>query len=187
MPCDEDPSVEDDGISGYQLKEVCLGSPAAVPLDAQQAAEQEGADWGHEWQVGSRYREPAWPAVIGQPPDKLVKWAICRACLSFACGTGLGWDALHPRALLRRSDQLLDLLCELFALCELLGCWPTAVSIIIVVLLPKPEGGFRPIGLLPLLPRLWMRARREVATEWGRANPRPYLYAGQSMGAHVAA
>ena len=25
-----------------------------------------------------------------------------------------------------------------------------------IVLLPKPDAGFRPIGLLPFLPRLWM-------------------------------
>ncbi|HUU60977.1 MAG TPA: reverse transcriptase domain-containing protein, partial [Acidimicrobiia bacterium] len=115
-----------------------------------------------------------------------MRWAVDRACRSFACGTGLGWDALHPRALLRCSDDLISLLIQIMLLCEASGEWPAAVALVVIVLLPKPDGGFRPIGLLPLLPRLWMRARREVATEWERVNKRPYLYAGEAMGAHVA-
>ena len=58
---------------------------------------------------------------------------------------------------------------------------------VLIALLPKPEGGFRPIGLLPLLPRLWMRVRRSVATEWEASMHKPYLYAGKRMGSTVAA
>lgn len=57
---------------------------------------------------------------------------------------------------------------------------------IIVLLLPKADGGFRPIGLLPFLPRLWMRARENILTAWERDNDRPYLYAGKGSGANVA-
>ncbi len=65
--------------------------------------------------------------------------------------------------------------------CEATGKWPEAVAFVVVVLLPKPDGGFRPIALLRLLPRIWVRARREVATEWERLHKRPYLYAGEAM------
>ena len=54
-------------------------------------------------------------------------------------------------------------------------------------MLPKPGGGSRPIAILPLLPRLWMRTRKEVLVKWGMANHRPYLYAGKGMGAEIAA
>ena len=60
-------------------------------------------------------------------------------------------------------------------------------ALVVIVLLPKPDGGYRPIGLLPLLPRVWMRARRAEALEWERCNDRPDLYAGEGKGADIAA
>ena len=104
------------------------------------------------------------------------------------CGTITGFpDDLHPRALLRLPDSLLLALLALLAACEHQGRWPRAVAIVIVALLPKPDGGRRPIGLFPWLPRVWMRIRRQVARDWELANPRPYLYAGVGKGANVAA
>ena len=40
------------------------------------------------------------------------------------------------------------------------------VVVVVVVLLPKAEGGFRPIGLIPNAPRIWMRVRRIEAKAW---------------------
>ena len=71
--------------------------------------------------------------------------------------------------------------------CEAEGQWPAAIEMVIICLLPKPDGGFRPIGLLPVLPRIWMRARRNATRRWERCNDRPYLYAGEGKGAQVAA
>jgi hypothetical protein len=51
VPTDEGTYEEVDGISGHELREACLGSSTAVPRNAQQAAEQEGIDWGREWQT----------------------------------------------------------------------------------------------------------------------------------------
>ena len=57
----------------------------------------------------------------------------------------------------------------------------------LIALLPKAEGGYRAIGLLPLLPRLWMRTRKNVAAEWEESMQKPYLRAGKKIGATVAA
>lgn len=57
----------------------------------------------------------------------------------------------------------------------------------VIALLPKSDGGLRPIGLMPFLPRIWCRARKEVTTEWDRLNQHPFLYAGKGMGADIAA
>ena len=57
---------------------------------------------------------------------------------------------------------------------------------VIIVLLDKPEGGIRPIGLLPLLPHIWMRARRNIARRWELEADREYLYAGKGKGADIA-
>ena len=52
---------------------------------------------------------------------------------------------------------------------------------------PKTDGGFRPIGLLPHLPRIWMRARRDEAKQWEIRCNRDFLYAGSGRGSTVAA
>ena len=105
----------------------------------------------------------------------------------FPAATGLSWDALHPRALCRLSDRTLAMVITILARAEKTGNWPEAVQLVIIVLLPKSDGGFRPIGLIPWLPRIWMRARRDVATSWERQHDRPLLYAGPAKGADVAA
>ena len=106
---------------------------------------------------------------------------------SFAAGTGLGWDGVHPRALLRLPDDVLRQWMALLLKCEREGRWPQLVGIVVVVLLPKPDGGSRPIGLLPHLPRVWMRARRDEAKQWEVQCDRPFLYAGSGRGSTVAA
>ena len=70
---------------------------------------------------------------------------------------------------------------------EKTGKWPEAAELVLIALLPKAEGGFRAIGLLPLLPRLWMRTRKQIAADWEESQQKPYLYAGKKMGATVAA
>ena len=75
-------------------------------------------------------------------------------------------DAIQPRALLRLSDEALDALCRLLMAIELHGEWPEAIRDILIVLLPKSDGGRRPIGLLPTVVRVWMRARGPVVRAW---------------------
>ena len=55
-----------------------------------------------------------------------------------------------------------------------------------IVLLPKPDGGRRPIGLFPTIIRLWMRARIWTAREWERQHDHHSLFAGPDMGAQKA-
>jgi hypothetical protein len=79
------------------------------------------------------------------------------------------------------------MLINILLACEEEGMWPDAIELVLIALLPKPDGGFGPIGLLPTTPRIWMRARRQASKRWEEENKRPYLYAGKGMGANVAA
>ncbi len=89
--------------------------------------------------------------------------------MTFPAAMGLSWDALHPRALCRLSDRTLAMIITILARAERTGNWPEAVQLVIIVLLlPNSDGGFRPIGLIPWLPRMWRSARRDVATGWQR-------------------
>ena len=53
-------------------------------------------------------------------------------------------------------------LLRLFILAELLGAWPQAVGVVVVALIPKADGGRRPIGLLPSVIRWWMKIWLDV-------------------------
>ena len=70
---------------------------------------------------------------------------------------------------------------------EIAGAWHLRVGAIVIVLIPKGDGTYRPIGLLPWMPRLWMRARRINATNWEKINSRDCIYAGVGKGADIAA
>eukprot|EP00959_Pyramimonas_sp_CCMP1952_P360440 7548134-Pyramimonas_sp.AAC.1 len=50
--------------------------------------------------------------------------------------------------------------------CERIGGFPTAARLVHLVMLLKPKGGFRPIGLLAWLPRWWARIRQRESRAW---------------------
>ena len=89
-------------------------------------------------------------------PADLLMDELLKSLASFPNGTGLGWDRLHPKALLRTHPRWLNALLNLLMRCEAEGRWPKVIEMVIICLLPKPDGDFRPIGLLPVLPRIWM-------------------------------
>ena len=109
------------------------------------------------------------------------------ASLTFPNKTGLGWDRWHPKVLSRLSKPVLRLLVDILRQCEKEGVWPEDIDLVLIALLPKGDGDYRPIGLIPTLPRVWMRARRAMAKKWESENSRWYMYAGKGMGADVAA
>ena len=94
---------------------------------------------------------------------------------------------MAPRALARLSTECLAALACILTAIELDGKWPQLLHLIIVALLPKPEGGRRPIGLLPMVVRVWGRARKGFVQEWERLNARRDIYGGKGSGAQRAA
>ena len=99
----------------------------------------------------------------------------------------VAWDKIHPRAIARLDDRVLGAITRRMSACERQGKWPNSGGLVIIVLLPKPAGGWRPIGLLAWLLQIWMKMRRCVVAAWEIANDRHFLYAGPSKGADVAA
>ena len=69
----------------------------------------------------------------------------------------------------RLSDNGIEALVLLFLAFEKLGDWCDILNLVLIVLVPKAEGGRRPIGLFPTLIRVWMRARIWAAREWEEA------------------
>ena len=88
---------------------------------------------------------------------------------------------------MRLSDQAIRGLCHLLMAAELHGSWPALIRTILVVLIPKADGRRRPIGLLPILIRIWMRARGPLVRSWRSALNKVYLDGGDGKGAQRAA
>ena len=165
----------------------CGQAEGRAPATSQQVTDDQAKEWQNQWGFGLNIPPPVWPEEMGEALPELLKEELLDSALTFSNHTGLGWDRLHPKCISRLSDSLLMLLMTILRLCEDDGGWPAMVALVIIALLPKAEGGFRPIGLVPFLPRLWMRARRRIAKAWEETQQRQYLYAGRGKGANVAA
>eukprot|EP00959_Pyramimonas_sp_CCMP1952_P343433 7193760-Pyramimonas_sp.AAC.1 len=66
----------------------------------------------------------------------------------------------------------------MIAIWERSGLLPGQMRVVLLIMLAKPDGGHRPIGLFVALHRLWARARRDFARQWEAANAREYFCAG---------
>ena len=109
------------------------------------------------------------------------------ATLTLPADTGLGADTMAPRAFTRLSDEAIAALAELFAAFEKYGDWPEILDLVLIVLLPKGEGGYRPMGLFPTPIRIWFRARLIIVKVLEKQNEMPSVYGGPGMGAQKAA
>ncbi len=82
-----------------------------IPLSGQQQVEEEAKVWAAEWRADIEQSPIRWPDKIHQERlPGLSMDTVEAAALTFPINTGLSWDNLHPRAVLRGSAQLLELL-----------------------------------------------------------------------------
>ena len=146
-------------MMNLRARGLCTTTPPG--LTGQIEVDAVGAQWADVWQASSTpLPVPGWWPHHGlQCPPPLTVEQLRSAAATFPVGTGLGWDKLHPRVVCRCPDAALQELGRILEEAERTGHWPTATGPVLVVLIPKPDGGRRPIGLLPLLIRWWMRAR----------------------------
>ncbi len=160
--------------------------PDIAPLSDQAAVEEEATAWANLWQVKQPYDQPHFDCSQ-EHLAPIVPWAIATAAVSFPAGTGLGSDNISPKALARLSQSALAALAALFMAFEKLGEWCEVLDLVLIVLLPKADGGRRPIGLFPTLIRVWMRTRICITRAWEIANSMPSVFGGAGMGAQRAA
>ena len=74
----------------------------------------------------------------------------------------------------------------IYTACEKAGIWPSQWDTVLIVLLVKKDGGFRPIGIFMSPIRIYAKARFDLARCWEENHPRPCLYGGPSRGAQRA-
>ena len=94
--------------------------------------------------------------------------AMRRVLTSFCAVTGLGYDAVPPRALNKSPDQGIEALIDLIMLIEEICDWPTLCNRIVFI--AKAAGGVRLNGLLFAIVRLRCKLRRIEAKMWEARN-----------------
>eukprot|EP00973_Karenia_brevis_P018937 2596094-Karenia_brevis.AAC.1 len=116
------------------------------PLSDQGAVEQEAHSWATWWGESTKYSLS--PDALADVPNlpSLQHHALVEAAKSFPIDTGLGMDNWAPRALTRLPVAAILALCTILRAAETLGQWSEALNLVMIVLLPKPDGGLRPIG-----------------------------------------
>ena len=139
---------------------------------------------GAPWRGTERSSERCRKDLEQMPPITVAD--VKRCANTFAARTGRGCEDFHPRWFGWLSD---DLICKLIALLhriEDVGYWPGNVRHTIIALIPKNDGGRRPIGLLPALVRLWEKIRRPVVATWRVSVLRPYNWAAKGRSPQAA-
>ena len=153
-----------------------------VLLNEQGEVEMIADKWASLWKEhGASFQPPA--GDLGDALRPLTANDIREVARSFPVSTCLGADNIAPRALLMLPEARLHELARLLNKCEEQGRWPEACELVLIVLLPKPDGGRRPIGLFPTTIRVWMRARAQSLREWEARNQHPGLFGSKGMSA----
>ena len=120
----------------------------SMPQSSQQAVDAEAAKWKEEWQVGADLPSLQWPEDDQERIEmaQLSVEVVARAAKTFPEASGLGWDKAHPKSLLRCSEGVWTALVMLLVAIEAAGEWPRNIGVVLKCLLPKSDGGLRPIG-----------------------------------------
>ena len=136
------------------IKQVAPWEDASVDANGLAVQPQEQADliekrWHDLWRVGRACQIDFGgvnnaPVVPSPSPDDL-----CDVCGSFSAHTATGSDKLHPALQLKHvCDDALRAIAMILTLAATIGYCPAAFATIVMVLLPKATGGWRPIGVL---------------------------------------
>ncbi len=142
----------------------------------------ERAKWSKLWAPsGGPSGLPHWGTVPVLPRPTVEELRACAR--RFKRTTGQGADLISPRDLAELEDDALGALGEVMYLSEILGTMPDAMSLVIVVLISKKDGGRRPVGLMPAAYRLWAKVRQGYVRRWEAQWDRRYLAAARGKSA----
>lgn len=159
---------------------------AGVSSDPQEVVAVELEKWSGTWRAADEPADPLPPWPVMERLLPALEHEIRQVSISFKWRTGLGLDQLHPRHLALVSDGCLFVLGYLFYLAEACGKWTDPMSFFSFFLLAKPTGGFRTIGLLSSLYRVWAKLRMPLVRAWSASVPRPYFAAGVGKSTEAA-
>ena len=157
-----------------------MSSDNATFLAPQEHADQTAAQWHKYWGVGEKddVADVDWHTLVAGTslPDPTID-ELRHVGRTYSAFTSLGRDDLPPRHVCSASDDCLRTFIALIRAMFRLACVPTSLALLIIVLLPKPDGGNRPIGIFATCIRIIARwSRWKFASRWELGNPRQYWF-----------
>ncbi len=160
--------------AGEESSGTLTGDPAA-------ALEELRQKYIGRWKPSEAPRFPAHEPVT--PLPRISAASVADAGSSFTWDTASTYDGFHPRHFGMLSEQGCETAAALMEAMELSARLPSQLQLIVMPTLPKPQGGFRAIGMMPSLYRVWARCRKDIAQKWESENCRGYWSADAGNGA----
>ena len=154
------------------IKQVAPGVDAkGLAVQSQEQADLVAKKWHDLWKVGRAYR-----IDFGGVNSGPVVPSLLTTCSTRTPATGS--DNLHPALHLKHvCENALRVIAMIMTLAANIGFCPAVFATIIMVLLPKATGGWRPIGLFTSVLRVYLRwTRRAVTSSWKRGFTNPYWF-----------
>ncbi len=153
---------------------------AAMSSTPEALLDEQRRKYAGLWRPANGPYEYAWGEADELP--SLTPKQLREASRTFKRKTACTFDGFHPRHFAEMSDGALRTLATILQAVEVTGRWPRQLRLVMTALIPKPKGGFRPVGILPAPYRLWAKARRGWADRWEQDNARPYLSSAKGNG-----
>ena len=123
---------------------------------------------------------------LNEPLPRPTLSEVRKAIRSFPMFTAVGNDEWEPWSWRHLSDGAIEALIDVGLAMENMMAHPRQCKLNILKLLPKPAGGYRTIGILPTLLRIWCRTRREFIRCWQITNARDYFWGDAGRGSEKA-
>ena len=165
------PTVVDDGAGGQ------TSAPEVV-------LQRQSEELGHYWH-SEAWAAPAWMPKEREALPTLEPSRLREVAKTYPASTSGTVDGFHPRHFSFVTDAALQVMATLFQAVELLGLWPSQLAVIMVQLIEKPKGGYRPICLFAAAVRLWERTRRRECQQWCARWSRSYWAFTAGAGAEL--
>ena len=143
---------------GVQCSDTATTGSGASRIGSSQAIlDQELIAWRKVWnRLGDAPTAPWRETTLDGPQLPPITAAdLEKAARTFSPDTGIGCDGFPPRALADLSTPLRECVAQFLNYVDTVGYWPEAVATALIPLIPKTDGGRRPIGVLPTIVRVW--------------------------------
>ena len=159
-------------------------SDGEVRADTQVFADDEFRKWQCIW--GKDPMAEFCEVQLNEPLPRPTLSEVRKAIRSFSMFTAVGHDEWEPWTWRHLSDGAIEALIDIGLAMENMMVHPRQCKLNILKLLPKPAGGYKIIGILPTLLRMWCRIRREFIRCWQITNARSYFWGDAGRGSEKA-
>ncbi len=166
--------------------EADIDGTATVTADPGAVVEAERDKWNGYWNPPGEHTSTLDWGQVGELPRPTIA-QFRNAARKIPRTTGIGVEGITPADFDALDDFGIEACIDIMMSCEAIGYIPRVMRLVLVRMIPKKDGGRRPIGLLPSLYRIWAKTRADEVRNWERKWERRYFAAGPSKSAEGAA